>query len=196
MSATDAADAATSAATQLVPMPSATADAVRASFQFHADFPKPGINFVDIFPLFRNPGLVQQTVQAYAALIKSLGGADAILGLESRGFMHATLLSQELNVPFVPVRKAGKLPGPVKKLEYALEYGTAAIEMQTAGLAPGSKVVIVDDLLATGGTAAAAVALARAVGCHVSAVLVMVELEELRGVAKLGGVPTYTLLRL
>jgi adenine phosphoribosyltransferase len=118
------------------------------------DFPKPGIIFKDITPLLATPSVRAEVVRAIAEHYQSLG-IDAIAGVEARGFIFGSLLAQEMNVPFVPVRKAGKLPFHKITQEYDLEYGKAVIEMHTDAIEPGWKVLIHDDLLATGGTAAA-----------------------------------------
>lgn len=119
------------------------------------DFPKPGILFKDITPVFNDPQLVSQIIDELAAHIKPLK-PDAIAAVEARGFIFGSLLANALNCKFVPVRKAGKLPYYTRREEYALEYGTAAIEMHEDAIQKGSRVLIHDDLLATGGTAEAA----------------------------------------
>jgi adenine phosphoribosyltransferase len=118
------------------------------------DFPKPGIIFKDITPLLATPLVRAEVVHAIAEHYQSLG-IDAIAGVEARGFIFGSLLAQEMNVPFVPVRKAGKLPFHKITQEYDLEYGKAVIEMHTDAIKPGWKILIHDDLLATGGTAGA-----------------------------------------
>jgi adenine phosphoribosyltransferase len=118
------------------------------------DFPKPGILFKDISPLLRDPKLMGRVISEMAQFAKSMGTTQ-IVGIESRGFLFGVPLALHLGVPFVPARKKGKLPGRVLSQTYALEYGTDQIELQKDAIEPGSKSLIVDDLIATGGTAAA-----------------------------------------
>lgn len=118
------------------------------------DFPKPGILFKDITPLLANPSARKQIVDEIAAHYKSKK-IDAVAAVEARGFIFGVLLAEALEVPFIPVRKAGKLPYHKIQEEYALEYGTSSIEMHVDAIQPGSRILIHDDLLATGGTAAA-----------------------------------------
>jgi len=119
------------------------------------DFPKPGILFKDITPLLANPVARKQVVEVIVEHYKSKE-IDAVAAVEARGFIFGVLLAEALNVPFIPVRKSGKLPYKKIQEEYALEYGTASIEMHVDAIQPGSRILIHDDLLATGGTAAAA----------------------------------------
>jgi adenine phosphoribosyltransferase len=118
------------------------------------DFPKPGIIFKDITPLLASPEMRQEVVGAIARHFKATA-IDAIAAVEARGFIFGSLLAEEMQIPFVPVRKSGKLPYHKIKEEYELEYGKASIEMHTDGIKPGWRVLIHDDLLATGGTAGA-----------------------------------------
>jgi adenine phosphoribosyltransferase len=118
------------------------------------DFPKPGIVFKDITPLLADPGARKEVVESMAVHFK-IFSIDAIAATEARGFIFGALLADALNIPFVPVRKLGKLPFSKVKEEYDLEYGKATIEMHTDAIKPGWKVLIHDDLLATGGTASA-----------------------------------------
>lgn len=118
-----------------------------------ADFPKPGIQFKDITSLFQNPELCSEMVDAFAEF--SLGKVDAVCGIESRGFLFGILIAQKLNVPFVLVRKQGKLPPPTFSETYDLEYGNATIEVQPNYIENGQRFLIHDDVLATGGTAVA-----------------------------------------
>ncbi len=139
------------------------------------DFPKPGILFYDISTLLAHPGAWAATVDRLAEIVAPLR-PDKLLGIESRGFLVAAPLALRLGVGFVMVRKRGKLPGATVRHEYALEYGTDVIEVQADALAAGDRVVILDDLLATGGTLAAAVALARGQGAEVAGAACIVEL--------------------
>lgn len=128
---------------------------IKSAIRDIPDFPKPGIIFKDITPILKDPVLCQNIVDAFA---EKLSGTkiDVIAGVESRGFLFGLMLAIKLGVPFVPVRKAGKLPHTVKQKVYELEYGTATIEMHTDAVEPGQHVLIHDDLLATGGTVTAA----------------------------------------
>jgi adenine phosphoribosyltransferase len=161
----------------------------------YKDWPKPGVGFVDFFPLFRNPATVRLLISSMAAEIRSFDPSiKAVLGLEARGFVLGPILALELDAAFVPVRKQGKLPGVCAKLDYALEYGSATIEVQRDGVAAGTKAVICDDLLATGGTLAAACTIAKEVGFDVRACIVCIDIAALQGAAKIP-VPVFAVLR-
>ncbi len=157
------------------------------------DFPKPGILFKDITPLLADP-------KGFNIVIDSLAEhfmghrVDAVVGIESRGFIFGGALAVRLAASFVPVRKPGKLPAVVDRVAYTLEYGTAELEMHRDSLKTGARVVIVDDLLATGGTAAAAAELVRMRGAQVVSFAFVVELGFLQGRQKLGGTPVLSLL--
>lgn len=155
-------------------------DIIRQAIRDVPDFPKPGILFKDITPLLLDPKLGKLIVEEF---IDKLQGTkvDAILGVESRGFLFGYLLAVEMDLPFIPVRKSGKLPSKTIGVEYALEYGTAKVEMHEDALKPGMNVIIHDDLLATGGTAAAAAQLATMMKASVSAFTFVVELDFLHG---------------
>ena len=158
-------------------------DSITAAIRDVPDFPKPGIMFKDITPIFENQELCSDITNAF---IEQLGQKpDAIVGIESRGFLFGMLLANKLNVPFVLVRKEGKLPYKTISCEYALEYGTAKIEMHTDALKPNWNVVIHDDLLATGGTAEAAAHLVKQQGANVIAFTFVVGLDFLQGEKKL-----------
>lgn len=150
------------------------------------DFPKEGIQFRDITTLLLDSEGMNQSIDE---LIKTLDGVevDAILGLESRGFIFATPMSYLMKKPFVPVRKAGKLPGETVGQSYDLEYGSATIEVHKDAIQKGMKVAIVDDLLATGGTMDAAIKLVEKLGAEVVKVLFVIELPDLGGRAMLEG---------
>ena len=156
------------------------------------DFPKPGINFKDISPLLANG-------RAFSACTSELScympdNIDAIVGIESRGFLFGAALAQLTGVGFVPIRKPGKLPAETHAIEYELEYGTDTLEIHKDALSSGHRVVVIDDLLATGGTAAATIQLIEQLGAEVSACLFVVELDDLEGRKKLGDVPVHSLL--
>jgi adenine phosphoribosyltransferase len=144
------------------------------------DYPKPGILFKDITPLLQDPPLLSRCV---GALIEALpvGAFDIIGGIEARGFIFGSLVAHTAGKPFFPFRKVGKLPYRAIREAYALEYGQAEIEIHVDAIAPGQRVLIVDDLLATGGTAAAAVRLVRRAGGEVAGVAFVVELTFLPG---------------
>jgi adenine phosphoribosyltransferase len=148
------------------------------------DYPKPGVVFKDITPLLADP-------QAFAALTDTLAGlaarygATKIVGLEARGFILAAPVAVQAGVGFVPVRKAGKLPGATLAQAYELEYGTAEIEVHAEDLRPGDRVMVIDDVLATGGTAEASLTLIRRAGADVAGVAVLMELSFLPGRARL-----------
>lgn len=158
-----------------------------------ADFPLPGILFRDITPLLANPAAFRQVMERFAERCRDRP-VDAIIGIESRGFIFGTPLAYALGVPFVPVRKAGKLPAARMSVEYALEYGSSQLDIHTDALSAGQQVVIVDDLLATGGTAAAAAQLVEMIGGGVSEFLFLIELSFLNGREKLRGYPVTTLI--
>jgi adenine phosphoribosyltransferase len=144
------------------------------------DFPKPGILFRDITPLLGNAEAFAGTIDLMAAGVKA-GSVDAIAGIESRGFIFAAALAVKLGLPFVPVRKPGKLPRKTRRESYALEYGTDSIEIHEDAVKPGARVLLVDDLLATGGTMEAALKLFKAIGARPVEALFLIELEFLKG---------------
>jgi len=158
------------------------------------DFPKPGILFKDITPLLNDPRAFQRAVDA---LVERHGGKtiDRIVGIESRGFIFGSALAYRLGVGFVPVRKPGKLPYRTKKVEYTLEYGRDALEMHEDAIRRGEGVLIVDDLLATGGTAGAVVQLVREMGGKIQGCAFVVELTELGGRKRLGDIPVDALIQ-
>jgi adenine phosphoribosyltransferase len=148
------------------------------------DFPSPGIVFKDITPLFQNPILLNDLVDAMAEACKN-ERIDAIVGLESRGFLLAVPLSIKLGVPFIMVRKKGKLPRECHSISYDLEYGSSTIEMHKDALQPGSRVLIHDDVLATGGTAEAAAKLVQQAGAEIAMFQFIVELSFLKGMERM-----------
>lgn len=148
------------------------------------DFPKPGILFYDISTLLRNADAWQVAMGRLANMVRSYQ-PTLLAGIESRGFLLAAPLALKLGCGFVMLRKKGKLPGPVTGLDYALEYGTDRIEIQADAIPPGSRVVLVDDLLATGGTMAAGIALLRKAGAEVPAAIALIELTFLGGRSRL-----------
>jgi len=147
------------------------------------DFPKKGIVFKDITPLLSNPAALEACTRQLAALVKP---PEAVVAIESRGFIFGTALAMHWGVPFVPARKFGKLPGATVREMYSLEYGEDTLEIHRDALRPSQNVVVVDDLLATGGTAAATVRLVEQLEARVSACLFVVELTGLGGRERLG----------
>ena len=155
------------------------------------DFPKKGILFKDIMPLLQSPDAFRAAVGALAARVER---PDAVVGIESRGFLFGAPLALHWNVPFVPARKFGKLPGATVRQVYSLEYGEDTLELHADALRKGQRAVIVDDLLATGGTAKATVELVRQLEADVVAALFVIELVGLAGREKLAPLPVHALL--
>ena len=155
------------------------------------DFPEPGILFRDITPLLAEPAAFAQALDWVTECCRD---ADAIVGIESRGFIVGTPVAQRLGLPFIPIRKAGKLPADIISRSYKLEYGSATIEMHADALAAGSRVALVDDLLATGGTAEAAIQLILYTGAEIDKVAFLIELEALNGRERLAPHPVESLL--
>lgn len=166
---------------------------VRERVRAVPDFPKPGILFRDITPLLADPRAFHMVIDA---LVEQFIGqtVDAIVAIESRGFIFGAPLASRLNTSFVPARKPGKLPAETVSVAYALEYGQGSLEMHRDALSPGDKVVVLDDLLATGGTAAAAGELVLSQGAEVIAYAFVIELDALAGRAKLEPAPVVSLL--
>jgi adenine phosphoribosyltransferase len=157
------------------------------------DFPKPGILFYDISTLLAQPDAWRETVRQLADAVAG-SKPDLLVGIESRGFLVAAPLALALGCGFAMVRKRGKLPGPTVPLTYDLEYGTDTIEIQRDAIVPGQRVVVLDDLLATGGTMGAAITLLRLCGAEVAAAGFIIELGFIDGAARLD-VPIETLMR-
>lgn len=157
------------------------------------DFPKPGILFYDISTLLAHAGAWRSTVDQLAAAVRP-HQPDMLVGIESRGFLAAAPLALELGIGFAMVRKQGKLPGRTLKHTYDLEYGTDTVEVQEDIVKPGQRVVVLDDLLATGGTMAASIALLRKLGADVRACAFIIELGFLGGRSRLD-VPAISLIR-
>ncbi len=158
------------------------------------DWPKKGILFYDITTLLKDKAGLQQLIDALAAQYSDKQ-IDLVLGIEARGFIFAPALACRLGAGFAPVRKPGKLPAKTASVTYELEYGTDSLEMHCDAIQPGQRVLIVDDLLATGGTGRACVQLARELGADVAGMAVVVELEFLHGRSKLEGVDVFSLLQ-
>ncbi len=158
------------------------------------DFPKPGILFRDITTLLRNPEGLRYTIDQMAEHCAPLS-PNYVVGMESRGFIFGTPLAYRLNAGFVPVRKSGKLPADVHTVEYDLEYGTDRLQIHQDAFQAGDRVVIVDDLIATGGTAAAAAQLVQQTGAELVGFGFIIELTELAGRKNLPAAPIITLLQ-
>src|SRR6266404_9939130 len=157
------------------------------------DFPKPGIQFKDITPLLADRRLFSSSIDLLIDGFKP-GQVDAVVGIDARGFIFAAAAAVRLEAGFIPVRKKGKLPYQTHEEEYELEYGTATVAVHVDALQPGSRVLLIDDLLATGGTAAAAAALVQRLGAHILEVSFLIELSFLHGREKLKGYPVRSLV--
>jgi adenine phosphoribosyltransferase len=167
------------------------AELVAAHIRDVPDFPKPGILFKDITPLLDDGAAFRAVIDGIRA---EHGDFDVVAGIEARGFLVAAPLAYAAGVGVVPIRKAGKLPSKVVSTSYALEYGTATIEMHADAVRPGQRVLVVDDVLATGGTLLAALGLLNDIGAKVSGVSVILELAGLGGRARLAGWPLHAVL--
>ena len=157
------------------------------------DFPKPGILFKDITPLLADPAGLSLAVELMANPFRSQQ-IDLVVGAESRGFIFGTAVAQTLSCGFIPVRKPGKLPGKTHSVSYELEYGTDTLEVHADAIPAGKRVLMVDDLLATGGTMHACIELVRGLGAEVVSATVLIELQELKGREQLQNVPIESVL--
>ncbi len=157
-------------------------------------FPQPGIVFRDLTPLLRDPGAMRRAIEALGNWAAGLD-PTVVVGIESRGFLFGVPIAQRLGVGMVPVRKPGKLPRSTLREEYTLEYGSNALEMHVDGIAPGDRALIVDDLLATGGTAAATRRLIERAGGTVAGFAFVIELRDLDGRSQLGDAPVLSLVQ-
>ena len=171
-----------------------SAEELRAKIREVPDFPKPGILFYDITTLLKDPLALRQAVDRFVWMFSGRH-IDKVVGIESRGFMFGPIVAYNLNAGFVPVRKPGKLPAETVRATYDLEYGSDAIEMHRDAVAPGERVLIVDDLVATGGTALATAKLIESVGGTVAGLGFMIELTFLPGREKLQGYDVVSLIR-
>lgn len=172
---------------------SATATLVRAALRAIPDHPKPGITFQDITPVLRDAGLFRATVASLAAPFAGKG-ITHVVGIEARGFMFGAPVAIELGAGFIPLRKPGKLPWESVRESYALEYGEDSLEAHQDACGPGDRVLIVDDVLATGGTAEAAGKLVRRLGAELAGWTFLLDIPILQGGARLAGAPRHTLL--
>src|SRR5512144_2367551 len=157
------------------------------------DFPKPGIQFKDITPVLADARLFSGSVDLLIDGFKP-GQVDAVVGIDARGFIFAAAAAVKLQAGFVPIRKKGKLPYQTHEQQYDLEYGTATVAVHVDALKPGSRVLLIDDLLATGGTAAAAAALVKTLGAQILQISFLIELGFLNGRQKLKGYPVRSLV--
>jgi adenine phosphoribosyltransferase len=169
-------------------------DELKRSIRDVPDFPKPGIVFKDITTLLKDARLLRRAADLLTVLCGDRR-VDKVLAIESRGFILGGRLADRLGAGFVPARKPGRLPARTLRAEYALEYGTDALEVHTDAFAPGDEVLVVDDVIATGGTARAAAQLVEQLGGRVGAIAFLIELGFLDGRAKLGGYDVRSLIR-
>src|SRR4051794_8233487 len=158
------------------------------------DFPKKGILFKDITTLLKDPAAFRQAIDDLTSRVRKYD-PEIVIGMESRGFIFAAPIAYQLAAGFVPVRKLGKLPGEVIATEYELEYGTNTLELHSDAIAPGERVLIVDDLLATGGTVSATIELVERLHGQVAAVAFLVELKDLKGRDRLGNYQVISLIQ-
>ena len=174
-------------------MTARSTDDLRAKIREVPDFPKPGILFYDITTLLREADAFREVIDRMAEAVKG-ERIDLVVGMESRGFIFAAPLADRLGAGFVPVRKLGKLPAETIEVEYDLEYGTATLEIHRDAISPGQRVLVVDDLLATGGTVLGTIELVRRLGGEIAGLSFCVELTVLGGRDKLGEFKIHTLL--
>jgi adenine phosphoribosyltransferase len=176
-------------------MPSApvTPQEIAAAIRNVPDFPKPGIQFKDITPVLADPRLFAGAIDLLTEKFKP-GSVDAVVGIDARGFIFAAAAALKLHAGFVPVRKKDKLPYQTHEQDYALEYGSATVAMHVDALKPGARVLLIDDLLATGGTASAAATLVDKFGAKILETAFLIELKFLNGREKLKGCPVRSIV--
>jgi len=175
-------------------MGSETVERLRAAVRDVPDFPKKGIMFKDITPVLSDPSLFRASIDLFLERCRGRE-VDKIVGIDARGFVFGSAVAYELGVGFVPIRKRGKLPYRTEIAKYSLEYGEAEVEMHTDAVSEGERVVLVDDLLATGGTSAAAAALIRNAGANLVEAQFLIELEFLEGRKRLEPTPVTSFLK-
>ena len=175
-------------------MDSATVERLRAAVRDVPDFPKKGILFKDITPVLSDPDLFRASIDLFLERCRGRE-VDKIVGIDARGFVFGSAVAYELGVGFVPIRKRGKLPYRTEIAKYSLEYGEAEVEMHTDALTAGERVVLIDDLLATGGTSAAAAILIRKAGGQLLEAQFLIELEFLEGRKRLEPTPVMSFLK-
>jgi adenine phosphoribosyltransferase len=169
-------------------------DRLKAKIRHVPDFPKPGILFYDITTLLQDAGGFRDAVESLSAPFEGQG-IELVVGIESRGFIFGSAVADRIGAGFAPVRKPGKLPSSTERVTYDLEYGTDALEIHRDAVRSGQRVLIVDDLLATGGTAKAASSLVRKLGGDVHALAFLIELVALNGRQRLGGERLHSVLK-
>ena len=174
-------------------MPNVTPKDIEAAIRNVPDFPKPGIQFKDITPVLADARLFSGAIDLLTEKF-SPGSVDAVVGIDARGFIFAAAAAIKLRAGFVPVRKKGKLPFQTHEQDYALEYGSATVAMHVDALKPGARVLLIDDLLATGGTSAAAAALVQKLGAKIIEAGFLIELKFLHGREKLTGFPVRSII--
>ncbi|KAF5331588.1 hypothetical protein D9611_007750 [Ephemerocybe angulata] len=179
----------------------ADVDLIKSRLTAHPDFPKKGIVFLDIFPILREPSVfealishLEQHINSHTIALSPTKKVDVIVGLDARGFLLGPILALRLGAAFVPVRKAGKLPGQCIQASYEKEYGTDSFEMQADAIKPGQTVVVVDDLIATGGSAKAAGELVEKLGGKTLEYIFIIELLFLKASSKLNA-PVYSIVQ-
>ncbi|XP_007887506.1 adenine phosphoribosyltransferase [Callorhinchus milii] len=169
---------------------------LRCKMRTYPDFPKPGVTFQDICPILKDPNAFRATIDLFEEHLKeNCPLPDLVVGLDARGFLFGPVVAQRLGIGFVPIRKKGKLPGPIISVEFSSEYAKGELEIQCGAVESGQKVVVIDDLLATGGTLSAACELLKKVNAETRECLVVIELKALNGLQKLGCVPCYSILQ-
>jgi len=173
---------------------------IRSALMIHPNFPKPGIDFVDIFPILRNPITMETLIThivhhltSHTIPTSTSKKIDVIVGLDARGFLFGPIIALRLGAAFVPIRKKGKLPGDCTRVEYMKEYGNDVFEMQSAAVSYGANVVVIDDLIATGGSAQAAGELVQKQGGITLEYVFVVGLPALKGVERLDA-PAYVMI--
>jgi adenine phosphoribosyltransferase len=174
-------------------MPNVTPSEIAAAIRNIPDFPKPGIQFKDITPVLADARLFAGAIDLLTENFTP-GSVDAVVGIDARGFIFAAAAAVKLKAGFVPVRKKGKLPHTTHEQDYALEYGHATVAMHIDALKPGARVLLIDDLLATGGTSAAAAALVKKLGAQILEASFLIELKFLDGREKLKGFPVRSIV--
>ncbi len=168
---------------------------LKAKLRHVPDFPKEGIDFIDITTVLQDSEALQQSIEEMKRLTLGMGDFDLIIGPESRGFIFGAPVAYALNKGFVPIRKKGKLPYKTISVEYQLEYGTDVLEIHQDAIRPGQKVVIIDDLLATGGTMESNIRLVEKLGGEVAGLVFFIELEFLKGRERLEGYNVASIVR-
>ncbi len=176
-----------------MPSAQATPQEIEAAIRNVPDFPKPGIQFKDITPVLADPRLFAGAIDLLTEQFKP-GSVDMVVGIDARGFIFAAAAAIKLRAGFVPVRKKGKLPYQTHEQDYALEYGSATVAVHVDALKPGARVLLIDDLLATGGTASAAAALVNKFGAKILEAAFLIELKFLNGREKLKGCPVRSII--